>query len=652
MSVDNVDVILLSSVFGVAKVAEPMGVCLLTACLRAKGLTVKVMEPSLDGWSIQGTVDEISSVNSTVVGLSMLRDKNVYDVLEFVKLLRHRCPERFLIVGGHGPSIAMKTLEPAGVNGKYFPRFTNQWSDSIGGCQRGETANGMTAESGRRPVSTARVPDGQARSATVVDPTHIFSSSGLVDITLSGRGAGACDVDSKTRLPEISQASEMRTCASPYFDKTPEYLSILEYIDAYMLGESDVGFPELVKQIKTEGPWRDAPGLVYLTSGGTLIFNPMPPKIANLDSLPQMARDVLVEYRSRFGKNIPASILSSRGCYYRCTFCSVVRYEKLQDGAKHRVRSNEDIVDEIQSVRDRYGITNFAFEDDNFIINSNIGRKKLHGLCDLLIRRQLNVKFSMFCRADAVGAELFQHLAEAGLAGVYLGIESVYPGDLEFFHKNISVEENYRALDTLLDMGFGLQVDAERRIMLGFITWHPLTSFGSLRRSAEFIHHYQAPPKLLRRKLRLYSGTEAIDNVIKLGLLNSEHEDGWNFRDKRIEGLDKYVSDYTMKINTVRDMIRTLEKASYRHEFEIEGMKDIRQLRMSFDEQIVGFFNEIVARAEKCEQGGRALEVRELFNDKIADHSTYLKRTNLKARLTNAYQQCGFQVNAVDLFRK
>ncbi len=614
------DVVFLSSVFGQQKIAEPMGACILTACLRKQGFDVEILEPSVRAWTIEESVDKVAARDAPIVAISVLRDKNVKDVLAFVRALRLRCPDRFIVLGGHGPSIAVQAILPD--YPQPLPRQTSP------------TAQPQLPQP--RPLSLPRL---QISTGPVVDPM------------LTDRGKGAGDLGSEALVCsstiELDAPSE-----SPYFDKTREYLAMLDHADAYMLSESDRNFPVLVQRVLAGEDWRDIPGVVYLDDGGLLIRNPLPPKIVDLDEVPFMARDVLDEYRLLYGRPLPASLLASRGCFYRCTFCSVVQYERLQEGKHHRQRSNANIVAEIECLHQQHGVTAFNFEDDNFIVKSNAGREKIHDLCDRILALPFPVRFTLFCRADVVERELFAHLREAGLEGIYFGVESVYPGDLEFFHKGFFVDEVYRALDVLLDAGFSPRVGAERRIMFGYITWHPLTSFASLRATSRFVREYEAPPKLLRRKLRLYSATQAVADVARLGLLDPAHRDGWRFADRRIQGLDELVDSFAATVNRVRDRVRTLEKAHVQHGFALDGVSDFRRHRLELDGLIHTYFDAVLDAAEAAPEGATAATVdevdarlREALDEHIETHS-------LNDAIAAAYAECGFRLETADLFRK
>src|SRR2546423_1266629 len=104
------DVVLLSSVFGTVKIAEPMGACILAAAVRERGRSVEILEPSVDGWSVEESVRRVVEVDATVLGISVLRDRNVPDVRRFVTAVRRARPDLVIVIGGHGPSLGLGTL--------------------------------------------------------------------------------------------------------------------------------------------------------------------------------------------------------------------------------------------------------------------------------------------------------------------------------------------------------------------------------------------------------------------------------------------------------------------------------------------------------------------------------------------------------------
>jgi hypothetical protein len=617
--------VFLSSVFNSVKIAEPMGVSILTAGLRARGRSVRIAEPSVRGWSVAQAVDEVVASDEPIVAVSVLRDKNVRDVRAFVEGVRARAGDKFIVLGGHGPSISLADI-PNGVSVSEYLRPTAE----------------QVADSYRAPAASCSTTNNStAPNLLPLLPTVLAGPSGpVVNPALTDRGKGAGDIDGEGQ----------RT--SSYFDLTPDYLAILEQADACLLGESDHTFPDLVDRVLAGTDWSDVPGLARV-SDGVFYRNPLSPKIVDLDALPHMSRDVLAEYQEIYQRAVPASILASRGCYYRCTFCSVVKYEQLQAGSKHRQRSNADLVREIDTLHRERGVTTFNFEDDNFIVKNAAGVAKLFDLCDQILALDYKISFAFFCRADVVREDLFARLKEAGLSGIYFGLESVHEPDLKFFHKGLSVGQMYDALTTLNKIGFSPAVDAAYRIMLGYITWHPMSTFDSLRASARFIQEWSAPPKLLRRKLRVYAGTEVIGDVARMGLLNAAHPDGWNFLDSRLENLDAVVNDLFGAVNKRRDMVRTLEKAEGAHGYDLDTVA-LRARRIYLDNYLCEAFEQIIDAAEATEhlRPADSPEVRDLVSVLKAEFEAYSHESGLIAEIEEGYARCGFQARAVDLFRK
>ncbi|GAG29557.1 unnamed protein product, partial [marine sediment metagenome] len=106
------------------------------------------------------------------------------------------------------------------------------------------------------------------------------------------------------------------------------------------------------------------PGLCYRKSDGSVTINPSTGNPDNLDALPFPKRTTFHNY---FDKPI-ASILSSRGCWRNCAFCSINAWYKRGGGKKFRLRSVENIVAEMKELYFHYGARIFNFQDDNFFL--------------------------------------------------------------------------------------------------------------------------------------------------------------------------------------------------------------------------------------------------------------------------------------------
>lgn len=152
---------------------------------------------------------------------------------------------------------------------------------------------------------------------------------------------------------------------------------------------------------------------------------------------------------SRFAYEGQIDVLTSRGCPYQCTFCSVA----LTQGRRFRRRSPENVVSEIRYWYDR-GVRNVNFIDDILTVN----KKRFHGLLDRILAERFAEPVNFSCvqgmRADACDAELLQKMRAVGFDFLGFGVESGSDRILEIIKKGETVEEIDRAVESSCREGF------------------------------------------------------------------------------------------------------------------------------------------------------------------------------------------------------
>jgi anaerobic magnesium-protoporphyrin IX monomethyl ester cyclase len=174
------------------------------------------------------------------------------------------------------------------------------------------------------------------------------------------------------------------------------------------------------------GVFQDLQGVTYQTSAGKVIRNPDQPPIHDLDSLPWPAYHLF--QMDRYTNLQPTvdkvegarsfSIMTSRGCPYRCSFCS----QSIMP-VKWRARSASNVLAEWRHLVEDLGAEEIGVLDDS----ANIRRERLHELCDALIGQKLNHVPWIFVngiRANLADYELLKHMKEAGLKRTAFGVES------------------------------------------------------------------------------------------------------------------------------------------------------------------------------------------------------------------------------------
>lgn len=184
--------------------------------------------------------------------------------------------------------------------------------------------------------------------------------------------------------------------------------------DLAVLGEGETTFLEIL-----EGKdYSEILGICY-RKNGEVITNPPRPLIKNLDELPSPAWDLfpMLKYRATlpYGRTKYLVVLStSRGCPYRCPYCS----QPL--GPIYRGLSAERVVQEIEQLVARYAIREFHFYDDVFTMS----KKRTIALCDLLDEAKLRIKWSCNTRVDLVDPDMLHRLKKAGCYIIQFGVES------------------------------------------------------------------------------------------------------------------------------------------------------------------------------------------------------------------------------------
>lgn len=166
-------------------------------------------------------------------------------------------------------------------------------------------------------------------------------------------------------------------------------------------------------------------------------------RIRNLDELPFPDRDLIDIKSYRFeidGKNA-ATMMSSRGCPFKCTFCCHGIW-----GTRWAFRSADNIIKEVQELKDKYGYERIMFFDDTFTLKRDRVVKICQGLKGL-------VEWRCFIRADTVNFELLKVMAKSGCKEIGIGVESGSNVILSNVNKGATVELNTQVLKWVKQAG-------------------------------------------------------------------------------------------------------------------------------------------------------------------------------------------------------
>lgn len=201
-------------------------------------------------------------------------------------------------------------------------------------------------------------------------------------------------------------------------------------LDLVIVGEAE----ETLKEILEEKPYPEIKGLCY-RDGFVVKYTGKRPFIQNLDELPFPARHLVNNnvFRRPDNNKVQAIIKVSRGCPHHCFFCLATPVS----GSKVRIRSAENIIEEIRECVETYGIKNFLFWSDIF----NQNREWTMDLCEKIIESGLKITWSSNTRADTADEEMAELMYESGCRLVSIGVESGSQYVLDKIGKKITIDD-------------------------------------------------------------------------------------------------------------------------------------------------------------------------------------------------------------------
>ena len=218
--------------------------------------------------------------------------------------------------------------------------------------------------------------------------------------------------------------------------------------DAVVLGEGEVASQELLRCWEKGRPLDEVAGLAF-RRGDQWVQTAPRPLIENLDETPLPARSLSWRYLPHYfiGTRCPcASLETSRGCPYRCSFCVVWRFYRQT----YRSRSPQRVLQELRQIKSQ----DVFFTDDNALAQPS-RMEKLH---QLIREAGLGKRYLMQLRADSIVRyrDLLAKWREIGLETVFVGFESITQRGLDELNKRLQVKYVEEAINTLRQLGIAV----------------------------------------------------------------------------------------------------------------------------------------------------------------------------------------------------
>jgi len=199
------------------------------------------------------------------------------------------------------------------------------------------------------------------------------------------------------------------------------------WMDVICRGEGELTAPDLLRTLQSGGDLANVPGISFQRDG-RIVHTPDRARICDLDAIPFPAfHKVDLKRYAGYG------MMTSRGCPYPCTFCSVAPVWNLESYS----RGAKNIVAEMQLLHDEAGVEMFLFQDEFFVS----GTRQVMEFCDELTRTGMDIKWKAFGRVNLTDEPMMRAMADCGCVELRFGIESGSDRVLERIKKGFTAAE-------------------------------------------------------------------------------------------------------------------------------------------------------------------------------------------------------------------
>lgn len=306
----------------------------------------------------------------------------------------------------------------------------------------------------------------------------------------------------------ILVGTHVSTTAQETLEKEPQ-------IDFIARKEYEETLLDLAEHLEMGKDVSTVEGISY-RSGNEIIHNPERQFRKILDHLPFVSKTYkkYLNYKN-YGYSITrypmVTLMTSRGCPYQCHFCL---YPQTFTGHKLRIRSPENVVEEIKYIKATFpDIQDLFIEDDTFTVDKN----RVHAFCDQIIKERVKMAWTANARAD-LDYDLLKHMHEAGNRLLCVGFESVDSSVIERMEKRIRLEGLRQFVD-----------NAERaRVMI-----HGCFMYGNPGDTQNTFHQTLKFAKSLPLSsaqffpIMAFPGTRLYNDLKKQGFLETEDYSQW-----------------------------------------------------------------------------------------------------------------------------
>jgi anaerobic magnesium-protoporphyrin IX monomethyl ester cyclase len=240
-----------------------------------------------------------------------------------------------------------------------------------------------------------------------------------------------------------------------HIDSTKDdVFKMADCFDAAIHGEGEYPLLEICQHIRQHGPkdletcLEGVSNVIYRDRTGKIVVHDSRSFLNELDDLPSVDYDLIDIHKysipTMAGKYV-LSMMLSRGCPFKCTFCDA----PITMGTKLRFWSTPRVLADIRHYVEKYGVTNFVFKDSTFTAK----KKWAYEFCQALVDSGIKIKWRCNTRVNLVEPGLLELMKKAGCYVINFGVESGSPEILKRIKKEVDLKEVYDAHERCRKLG-------------------------------------------------------------------------------------------------------------------------------------------------------------------------------------------------------
>ncbi|MDG2308182.1 MAG: lipid biosynthesis B12-binding/radical SAM protein [Candidatus Binatia bacterium] len=272
--------------------------------------------------------------------------------------------------------------------------------------------------------------------------------------------------------------------------------------DAGVVGEGEHAFPWILTRVADRVALETTPEVLCEPAGQGVLVTPVT-RIKQLDvtGAPMRQRFDMDLYYERGGA---LNIQTKRGCMFECVFCSY----PLIEGSKVRMRTAEIVVDEIQQMREEFGVRHLFFVDNIF----NLPMRHAKNICEEIIRRELDVEWSGYLNPKFIDEELCQLMARSGCKAIEFGTDAGSATMIESLKKEFDIGDLRRTSK--------LCHDHNLKFCHSLIFGGPGENKQTVNETLQLMDELQPTAVIAMTGIRILPGTGMVDLAIQDGQID------------------------------------------------------------------------------------------------------------------------------------